>query len=294
MPARQCHAVPMRSLHRYSPLILPCLLLLLALPPAAQASNWRSGWGLNQRDRAESSDTSAVQLQLRPQAGNTQVWVRHQGHGPLQVRLHAPGRTIDGLPLLRTLPGHGAYLLLTLPDGPAQQLLLDSVPGRPLLTASTGHDYRLPFDPAAGVRVHQAAHGSISHHDPQNRHAWDFALAEGTPVLAARTGQVMAIHASACCSTTRPGDGGNWVRLEHEDGSMAIYAHLQPGSVQVRPGQHVRAGELLAASGNTGYSSAPHLHFAVQINAGMTLHSIAAQLNGPQGRLRASAGIAAP
>ena len=44
---------------------------------------------------------------------------------------------------------------------------------------------------------------------------------------------------------------------------MAHYCHLAPHSAKVRIGQKVRAGELLAASGNTGFTSGPHLHFAV-------------------------------
>jgi murein DD-endopeptidase MepM/ murein hydrolase activator NlpD len=55
---------------------------------------------------------------------------------------------------------------------------------------------------------------------------------------------------------------------------MALYAHLALASVIVRPGARVRAGQLLARSGNTGLSSGPHLHFAVQQNTGMKLISL--------------------
>lgn len=54
---------------------------------------------------------------------------------------------------------------------------------------------------------------------------------------------------------------GNHVILDLGHGIYAMYAHLQPGSVRVKPGDHVHRGEVLALLGNTGNSSAPHLHF---------------------------------
>jgi murein DD-endopeptidase MepM/ murein hydrolase activator NlpD len=44
-------------------------------------------------------------------------------------------------------------------------------------------------------------------------------------------------------------------------GRFALYAHLQPGSLRVKLGDKVKAGEVLALLGNSGNSDAPHLHF---------------------------------
>jgi hypothetical protein len=54
---------------------------------------------------------------------------------------------------------------------------------------------------------------------------------------------------------------GNHVVLALRGGRYALYAHLQRGSVRVRPGQRVRTGHVLARVGNTGQSGGAHLHF---------------------------------
>ena len=60
----------------------------------------------------------------------------------------------------------------------------------------------------------------------------------------------------------------------HDDGTFGLYAHLGWDSIRVRVGQRVRRGEYIADSGNTGYSSGPHLHFAVVKNSGMNIESL--------------------
>lgn len=56
---------------------------------------------------------------------------------------------------------------------------------------------------------------------------------------------------------------GNNVVLDLGGGRFALYAHLQPGSLRVRPGDRVTRGQVLGLVGNTGNSLAPHLHFHV-------------------------------
>lgn len=57
--------------------------------------------------------------------------------------------------------------------------------------------------------------------------------------------------------------GGNYVIQKIADGQYAFYAHMIPGSVRVRAGQMVRAGQLLGRLGNSGNSDGPHLHFQI-------------------------------
>jgi hypothetical protein len=57
---------------------------------------------------------------------------------------------------------------------------------------------------------------------------------------------------------------GNHVVVAHDDGTYTTYAHLKRGSLRVDPGQRVEAGQAIAACGNSGNSTEPHLHFQVQ------------------------------
>lgn len=57
---------------------------------------------------------------------------------------------------------------------------------------------------------------------------------------------------------------GNNVVVEIRPGVFAVYAHIQPGSIRVKVGDRVKTGQTLGLLGNTGNSSAPHLHFGLQ------------------------------
>jgi len=57
--------------------------------------------------------------------------------------------------------------------------------------------------------------------------------------------------------------GGNFVILDLGGGRYGFYAHLQPGSLRVKPGDKVRRGQVLGLVGNSGNSTEPHLHFHV-------------------------------
>jgi murein DD-endopeptidase MepM/ murein hydrolase activator NlpD len=62
---------------------------------------------------------------------------------------------------------------------------------------------------------------------------------------------------------------GNSVALRLADGTYATYAHLQPGSILVKEGQHVVRGDILGKVGNSGNATGPHLHFHVSTGPGL-------------------------
>jgi murein DD-endopeptidase MepM/ murein hydrolase activator NlpD len=118
----------------------------------------------------------------------------------------------------------------------------------------------------------QGPGGRYSHTGVKGRYAIDIAMPEGTPIVAARAGQVVKIENNQSGRGTNP--SGNFVRLLHDDGTMSVYLHLKRGSVQVREGERINPGQLMALSGNTGNSTGPHLHFVVQKNVGLQTVSI--------------------
>lgn len=147
--------------------------------------------------------------------------------------------------------------------------------------------YRVPFAAASRQRVSQGFHGRITHLDPSSTYAVDIAMPIGTGIMAAREGVVVEIayanFAGLADAPTRP-PPANLVRIGHDDGTYAIYVHLDRASVRVRPGQRVRRGELIAASGNTGFSTGPHLHFAILRNAGGETVSVPFEFEGAAGK----------
>jgi murein DD-endopeptidase MepM/ murein hydrolase activator NlpD len=57
---------------------------------------------------------------------------------------------------------------------------------------------------------------------------------------------------------------GNFVTVDHGEGYLTLYAHAS--EIFVEPGQRVRRNEVIALTGNTGRSTAPHLHFEIRLN----------------------------
>jgi murein DD-endopeptidase MepM/ murein hydrolase activator NlpD len=124
--------------------------------------------------------------------------------------------------------------------------------------------YRLPYAPGSRFKVTQGYNGSFSHKG-SNLYAIDWQMPEGTPVLAARGGLVVKVKddSNTGGSSMKYDPFNNYVLIRHGDGTLGHYCHLQKGGVTVTPGQIVRAGDLIARSGNTGFSSGAHLHFSV-------------------------------
>ncbi|KAF1685041.1 peptidase [Pseudoxanthomonas broegbernensis] len=293
--------------------LLAGLIALLPAHPADAARLWRwrdadgvSHYGDRPPPGAAAEDAqslnfrrdpgAAVALRLVDRGSHYEAWADNRLPGPTQVQLRLrSGDNITvapALPARTTVPADGNGLVGRIyPADPrvasSFDLILDYLPGDPH-ARPLDFEYRLPFD-YAQVRVDQGFGGGFSHNDAQNRYAIDFAVPEGTPVLAAREGTVLQVEsdfARAGLDRERYGGRANYVRILHADGSMALYAHLKPEGVLVRPGQRVRQGQRIALSGNTGFSTAPHLHFVVQVNRGMRLEAVPIRMFGALGELK--------
>jgi murein DD-endopeptidase MepM/ murein hydrolase activator NlpD len=106
-------------------------------------------------------------------------------------------------------------------------------------------------------------------HQGRMEYAYDLATDIGTPVYAMRPGRVIAVQ------DKYPDTGGgreniarfNYVWVEHDGGYRSVYIHLQQGfvgNVNIKAGDWVEAGQLIGYSGNSGWSTGPHLHLEVQ------------------------------
>ncbi|UYU30545.1 murein DD-endopeptidase MepM [Siccibacter colletis] len=84
----------------------------------------------------------------------------------------------------------------------------------------------------------------------------DFAMPQGTPVLAVGDGEVLVAK--------RSGGAGYYVAIRHGRTYTTRYMHLR--KLLVKPGQKVKRGDRIALSGNTGRSTGPHLHYEIWIN----------------------------
>lgn len=87
----------------------------------------------------------------------------------------------------------------------------------------------------------------------ENHNGLDIAVAEGTAVIAVKSGKVTEVRTSATY--------GKLLEYETTDGYTVMYAHLS--KVLVREGERVKQGQKVAESGNTGLSTGPHLHYSL-------------------------------
>lgn len=101
----------------------------------------------------------------------------------------------------------------------------------------------------------------------------DIGAARGTSVAAAADGVVVETLGS--CREGRSSCGGrygNYIVIAHANGTTTRYAHLQKVSVSV--GENVNQGERIGATGNTGHSTGPHLHFQIEKSNGATMRPV--------------------
>lgn len=158
--------------------------------------------------------------------------------------------------------------------------------GDPDAVHSSERPYRAPFAIANRFVVSQTFPIGITHVTPDSYYAVDIAMPVGTDIYAAREGTVVEVASTNYRAGPDPEEQGasaNLVRIMHDDGTFGVYAHLNWNTIRVRPGDKVRRGEYIADSGNTGFSTGPHLHFVVLANRGMRLESVPIVFEGPNG-----------
>ena len=137
--------------------------------------------------------------------------------------------------------------------------------GDPSLSVDENYPYLLPFKHGKKVRVGQGNNGSGTH---KGINAIDFNLEIGDSVFAARDGLVVEVKQDSNVGGNDPKfePFGNFIKVYHEDGTLGSYVHLVQNGSLVKKGDQIKKGQLIGISGNTGWSSGPHLHFMVSQN----------------------------
>jgi murein DD-endopeptidase MepM/ murein hydrolase activator NlpD len=159
--------------------------------------------------------------------------------------------------------------------------------GAPDAIHTPSHPYRAPFSVGSTFEISQAYPARYTHVTPDSEYAVDIAMPDGTHVYSAREGTVINVRHDSFRGAPDPAmlDQANVVEILHNDGTIAIYAHLHWDSIRVRIGERVVRGQYIADSGNTGFSSGPHLHFAVIRNSGTDNVSLPIQFAGSSGAM---------
>lgn len=122
----------------------------------------------------------------------------------------------------------------------------------------TSSPYKLPWKEGVARFVAQGNNSFTSHRN-LHLHAWDFIMANGTPVLAARGGEVDEVVQNF----DGIGFDSNYIHIRHDDGSVGGYAHIKKDSSFVKVGEKIYQGQPIALSGMVGQTIMPHLHFYV-------------------------------
>ena len=244
------------------------------------------------RSLTPTSPRSGVSIDYEADGDTVRLVATNEYFAPVELALRF--ETISGLeyphpddPLRWVLPPRSAIPLVRLArlDGavqPSMEYRYEYLIGDPQAQHRPAEPYRVPFAISSGHTISQAYPDTITHNTPDSQFAVDIAMPVGTDVFAARGGVVFDVAAQNLKGGADASNMSlaNVVRILHDDGTYAIYAHLNWNSIRVRVGDVVKRGEYIADSGNTGYSSGPHLHFVVVRNAGMAMQSVPVRFSG--------------
>lgn len=245
------------------------------------------------RDLSTGSANAAVKVTHGFVGRSVRLTANNGFYAPVEIRLTL--QTIRGIEfppsdqiLHWVLPPRSASELVSLDllengSSPFLEYKYEYLAGDPEAQHSPPEAYRVPISIASDFPVTQAYPDVQTHTSPDSYYAVDLAMPIGTDIFAARAGIVFDVagdNFSGGLDPVADGPAANVVRILHDDGTYAVYAHLNWNSIRVRPGDAVKRGEYIADSGNTGFSSGPHLHFAVMRNAGLRPESVPIEFAG--------------
>jgi murein DD-endopeptidase MepM/ murein hydrolase activator NlpD len=122
------------------------------------------------------------------------------------------------------------------------------------------YQYNLPFTKDNSFKIAQGYNGKSTH---SGENALDFKMPIGTKIVAVKDGIVIKVidTNNKTCFKKECEKYNNLILIYHKDGTFAEYAHIDTNKAIVKVGDTIKSGQTIAASGNIGRSSGPHLHF---------------------------------
>lgn len=216
--------------------------------------------------------SESVNIKTVEQDTTVDIYLENHNPYPVLVTFDALLRNMKAnptVPLEKSVPPRSIrYFTTLMQDVPFQGWSYRTRIGWSLGDESPNRDttyaYRLPYDEYQAYRIGQGFMGSFSHKGHAS-YAVDFIMPEGTQIVAARDGVVVDVRddSNVQGDDISYNNDANYIVIWHDDGTFAQYAHLKQYGVHVKEGEKVKRGQFIGLSGNTGYTTGPHLHFEV-------------------------------
>ncbi len=135
----------------------------------------------------------------------------------------------------------------------------------PIKKYDTVYNYGLPFLKGKRYKVLQGHNTNFTHKGLYSKYAIDFKMNIGQTICAMRDGVVVSVKEDSNKGGRKKKyrNDGNYILIYHNDGLFTQYVHLKKDGAIVKKGDSVKKYQAIGYSGNTGYSTQPHLHFGV-------------------------------
>lgn len=201
------------------------------------------------------------------------LWAKNNLPCPVYIKAEPDSMNTD---FTRFLPKGEKKHLIQLPKDSVDfpfafkgQIRYNLTLGNPDAIHDPKYHYLLPYPEDISHMLIQGNNTAFTHNRPNASFAFDFAMPENSMISAARGGTVgfVSMNNKEGGNNESYLKQANKIMVCHDDGTVAIYAHLKYQGALVQMGEQVYAGQVIGFSGNTGYSTIPHLHFAVLIGS---------------------------
>ncbi|NGP88965.1 M23 family metallopeptidase [Fodinibius halophilus] len=219
-------------------------------------------------------NVNSQHLLAYPNLKNDSLFLEVENRFPCTINLNVTSTQLD-TSFKKTIAKNKKRLVFQMANPPGNLIReikdvfqFDYIFGDPNAVHDDDYEYNLPYPKGKAYRLTQGNKSTFTHNTPQAKYAFDFAVPEGDFISAARGGVVTHVVEKYKEGGQERSmmEQGNQIIICQNDGTIAHYAHLQYQGAFVEVGESVFVGEVIGRSGNTGYSTAPHLHFSVLIS----------------------------